>query len=44
MGASGKDTFVFKGISLGTTLIKMQYKRSWGNNSVPEKKFLISIT
>ena len=43
MGASGTDTFVFKGISLGTTLIKMQYKRSWENNSVAEKKFLISI-
>ena len=44
MGASGTDTFVFKGMSLGTTLIKMQYKRSWENNSVAEKKFVVSIT
>ena len=28
MAASGTDTFVFKGMSLGTTLIKMLYKRS----------------
>jgi predicted secreted protein len=44
MGASGTDTFVFKGMSLGTTLIKMLYKRSWENNSVAEKKFVVSIT
>jgi predicted secreted protein len=44
MGASGRDTFVFKGMSLGTTLIKMLYKRSWENNSVAEKKFVVSIT
>lgn len=44
MGAFGTDTFVFKGISLGTTLIKMQYKRSWENNFVAEKKFVIRIT
>ncbi len=44
MGASGTDTFVFKGMSLGTTLIKMLYKRSWENNSVAEKKFVVSVT
>jgi predicted secreted protein len=44
MGASGTDTFVFKGMSTGTTLIKMLYKRSWENNSVAEKKFVVSIT
>ena len=44
MGASGTDTFVFKGMSLGTTLIKMLYKRSWENNCVAEKKFVVSIT
>jgi predicted secreted protein len=44
MGSSGTDTFVFKGMSLETTLIKMLYKRSWENNSVAEKKFVVSIT
>lgn len=43
MGASGTDTFVFKGMSLGMTLIKMLYKRSWENNSVAEKKFVVRI-
>jgi predicted secreted protein len=43
MGASGTDTFVFKGMSIGTTLIKMLYKRSWENNSVAEK-FVVNIT
>jgi predicted secreted protein len=44
MGASGTDTFVFKGMSTGTTLIKMLYKRSWENNSVAEKNFVVNIT
>lgn len=44
MGASGTETFVFKGISLGTTIIKMLYKRSWENNSVAEKNFVVNIT
>jgi predicted secreted protein len=44
MGASGTDTFVFKGMSTGTTLIKMLYKRSWENNSIAEKNFLVNIT
>lgn len=44
MGSSGTDTFVFKGMSLGTTFIKMLYKRSWENSSVAENIFVVNIT
>jgi predicted secreted protein len=44
MGSSGTDTFVFKGMSVGTTFLKMLYKRSWENYSVVENIFVVNIT
>jgi predicted secreted protein len=44
MGSSGTDTFVFKGMSVGTTFLKMLYKRSWENYSVAENIFVVNIT
>jgi predicted secreted protein len=44
MGSSGTDTFVFKRMSIGTTFLKMLYKRSWENYSVAENIFVVNIT
>ena len=43
IGGSGTDTFTFKAIGDGTTILKMIYKRSWEDKPVSEKVFLISI-
>ena len=36
IGAGGKDNFIFKGISHGTTSLEMLYKRSWEKDFVKE--------
>jgi predicted secreted protein len=44
VGAGGTDIFTFKGISPGTTTLKLQYKRSWEKDSTEEKVFLVKVT
>ena len=44
MGASGIEKFIFKALKLGSTKIKMSYKRSWEKGSRNEKEFYINIT
>jgi predicted secreted protein len=44
IGAGGTDIFTFKGISPGTTTLKLQYKRSWDKDFAEEKVFLIKVT
>lgn len=44
VGAGGTDIFTFKGISPGTTTLKLQYKRSWEKDFAEEKVFLIKVT
>jgi predicted secreted protein len=43
IGAGGKDNFIFKGISHGTTSLEMLYKRSWEKDFVKEKMFLVNV-
>ena len=44
MGASGIEKFIFKALKLGSTKIKMSYKRSWEKGSRNEKEFYVNIT
>jgi predicted secreted protein len=43
MGASGIENFIFKALKLGSTKIKMAYKRSWEKGSRNEKEFFGNI-
>jgi inhibitor of cysteine peptidase len=43
IGGSGKDIFTFKARNTGSTVLKMVYKRSWEQQFVDEKNFLIDI-
>jgi predicted secreted protein len=44
IGAGGTDIFTFKGISPGTTTLKLQYKRSWDKDFAEERVFLVKVT
>ncbi len=42
VGAGGKVTYRFKAVNIGSTLLKMEYKRSW-EKIPPSKTFSIKI-
>ena len=42
-GAGGVDYFRFKALKAGTTEIKMDYKRSWEEESAEQKVFTVNI-
>jgi inhibitor of cysteine peptidase len=43
IGSSGKDIFIFLAISSGSDKLKMFYKRSWEEQFVAEKVFVINV-
>jgi len=43
IGSSGKDIFTFLAISSGSDKLKMLYKRSWEEQFVAEKVFVINV-
>lgn len=43
IGSSGKDIFTFLAISFGSDKLKMLYKRSWEEQFVAEKVFVINV-
>lgn len=44
LGGSGIETWIFKAIKSGTQIIKLEYNRSWENNSTVETKtFVVNV-
>jgi inhibitor of cysteine peptidase len=43
IGSSGKDIFTFLAIRSGSEKLKMLYKRSWEEQIVAEKVFVINV-
>jgi predicted secreted protein len=43
VGGSTKETFAFRAIDSGTTVLKMIYKRDWEDVIISEKDFLIDV-
>ena len=44
LGASGKDTWTFKALKKGTTIISMDYSRPWESGAKVEWTFVATIT
>ncbi|MFX0012148.1 MAG: protease inhibitor I42 family protein [Candidatus Hermodarchaeota archaeon] len=43
LGSGGTEIFKFNPIKYGTTILTMNYKRSWENHELKEVKFEIRI-